>query len=325
MHRVLPVATLIASAAALCAQAPATYSEFGFGCNGAPVVTAFALNDAAPALTVSSLPNEYAYPVFNNAGVAVQVLGFEVYTRTNTLNVEVGNAGIFRDLSGAGALAHTQPDVAGAGVGTIQVTGTEGWCSVAVSPPVLVQPGEAFYVQLDAYNLIAPPQHTTTGGVNAPAQVYYRRPNLSSYAWTPSVSVNRPMVRVTAVPATPGAASLIHSTLPVSGQTLTVDIENGPAFFPALGILGFSDTVWLGLPLPIDLGIVGAPNCTNFTSADQFFFLALDGSGSGSWSLSIPADPFFLGVTFFQQGAILGALNPLGAYVTNAGRATIGS
>lgn len=314
---------LLALAATVYAQTPATYAEYGNGCNGNPIVTAYAINAASPTLTVSSLPNEYAFPVFNSTAAPVQVLGFDVYTRTNTLAVEVGNAGVFRDNSGAGATTHTQPAPTGEGVGTIEVTGTPGWFSVAVSPPVMVQPGEAFWVQMDAYSKIAPPQNTA-GGTAAPATIYYRRPTLNAYAWTASVSVTRPILRVTAASAASAVASLIHTTLPVSGQTLSLTIQNGPALATALVSLGFSDTLWLGLPLPLDLAIVGVPNCTVFASLDHFFAVQLDGTGTGTWSLPIPNGANLHGLRFFNQALILGAPNPLSAHLTNAGRGTIG-
>lgn len=305
----------------------ATYAEFGYGCNGDPIVTPFALNDAAPALQVASLPNEYAYPVFNSAATPVQVLGFDVYTRTNVVPAtEVGNAGIFLDNSGPAAVVHTSPANTAAATGTIEVTSTVGWYSVAISPPVVVQPGQAFWVQLDAYGKISPPQHTTAGGVAAPAAIFYRRPS-NGMVWTSSVSVARPMLRLHAATTTTGIATLMHATTPVQGQTLTLTIANGPANFPAVMVLGFSDTLWLGgaITLPVDLGFVGAPNCTNFTSADEISLVILDGVGVGTWSVTVPTDIAFLGLHFFNQGGILGAPNGLGVYLTNAGRGTVGT
>jgi len=311
-------------AASLSAQTPASYAEFGVGCNGDPALTPFALNAAAPSLTVGSLPNEYAYPVINTNAAPVQVLGFEVFTRANNAlaTAVTGNAGIFRDNSGAGALVHTIPANTGVAHGTIEVTGTARWYSVAVTPPVVVQPGEAFWVQLDAYSVIAPPQNAT-GGTAAPASIYYRRPS-NGMVWTLSVSVARPIVQVRAATLSNNVSTLTHATLPVQGQTPTVNLF-GPANYPAVMVLAFSDQTWLGLPLPMDLGFVGAPNCTTFTSVDQFDVLFLDGAGVGTWSALVPTDAAFTGLHFFNQGGVLGASNQLGVYMTNAGRGIVGS
>lgn len=311
--------------ASLAAQNPASYAEFGVGCNGDPLLTPFALNATSPSLTVSSLPNEYAYPVINTNAAAVQVLGFEVFTRANNVaaTAVTGNAGIFLDNSGPGALVHTTPANTGAAHGTIEVKGTARWYSVAVTPPVVVQPGEAFWVQLDAYSAIAPPQNIA-GGTASPASIYYRRPN-NGMIWTLSVSVFRPIVQVRAATLTSSVSTLAHATLPVQGQTLTVNLF-GPASYPAIMVLAFSDQTWLGgLPLPMDLGFVGAPNCTTFTSVDQFDVLFLDGAGVGTWSALVPTDVAFMGMHFFNQGGVLGASNQLGLYMTNAGRGIVGS
>lgn len=302
----------------------ATYSTFGTGCNATPAVVPYALNETAPTLRVASLPNEYAYPVINTATTPVQVTGFEIYTRSNSGTThETGFARILADSSGAGATAHTSPDATSLAVGVIEVGPTADWYSVAVVPAVVVQPGEAFWIGVDAFSRIAPPQNQ--GGSPAVATIHYRRPNLNNNTWTPSVSVTNPIVRLAGYAPTPVVPTLSASAPPVLGQNLVINVDGTQPGIPVFLAFALSDQTWLGLPLPVDLALVGAPSCFAYTSNDTNQILVSGPTGTATLTLAIPASPTLAGFAFFNQAAIPGAVNNLGFYVTNAGKGTVGN
>lgn len=114
-------------------------------------------------------------------------------------------------------------------------------------------------------------------------------------------------------------------SLPQNGTTFTLEIGNLPAGggFAFLA-LGFDNTLWSGLPLPLDLTSFGLPGCTGYVRVDASVLL---GHAAGTASHDIPIPGGLDGVTFYQQGLSLdpAAGNALGGAVSNAGTAVIGS
>jgi hypothetical protein len=98
-----------------------------------------------------------------------------------------------------------------------------------------------------------------------------------------------------------------------------VEISNGPLDGFASGILGtFETPLPGGLPLPIDLGIIGMPGCTLYTGIQRQYGLVISG-GRAEWTIDLPWDASFLGYTFFQQAVVLApGANPLGLITSNA-------
>ena len=320
----LPQLSIFALGGLLSAQAPASYTLYGEGCNGAPLSHCLTLNDQNPVMTVASLPNEYAYPVVNTTGAAIQIVGFEIYTVSNTGINETGNTSILWDVSGAGATVHTSPSATAISTGTITVGGTQGWYSTAVNPPVVVPAGVAFWFHVDAYSRIAPPQHSTTGGVAGPVSNWYRRPS-NNMVWTRSVSVARQIFRLHCLPETPSVPTLNVDVPPRLGQLSTFAVSGGQPFSLGFFFFGFDGAQWGGLPTPVDLGFLGAPGCGMRTSSDVIMALSLDQTGVGYLALVVPPAPSFAGVTFYNQGSVVvPAANALSMIFSNAGVGTIG-
>ena len=96
-----------------------------------------------------------------------------------------------------------------------------------------------------------------------------------------------------------------------------------PSMPLAIMVVGFSSTIYNGVPLPADAGPIGMPGCTLYCSLDIFELPAAVGGNSG-YAVTIPNDPYFVGIEFFQQGASFDPVNAFGAVVSNAIRATIG-
>lgn len=107
------------------------------------------------------------------------------------------------------------------------------------------------------------------------------------------------------------------------GTTLQLALTNLPTA-PTLtvGVMGLSRTSTSGLPLPLDLGVLGMPSCLQFVSYDISEVLL--GAGSTTWGLPIPSQPSLVSLSFFVQGLVLDpGVNAFGATVTNAGAATV--
>ena len=88
-------------------------------------------------------------------------------------------------------------------------------------------------------------------------------------------------------------------------------------------VVGFSSSIYNSVPLPIDASPLGMPGCTIYLSLDIFELTAAT-AGTAGYSVTVPADPYFLGLEFFQQGASFDTVNAFGAVLSNAIRATVG-
>lgn len=324
-HSIVKALSLPLLASAALAQT-ASYTLFGDGCNGAPATSCLSLNDANPVMTVSSLPNEYAYPVVNTSGQAITIVGFEIFTTTNTGIPETVKTGLLYDLSGPLATSHSQPDLVNCADGQITVLPIQGWYSTSVYPPITIPAGGAFWFHVDAYSRVAPPQHSTVGGVAGPTTNWWRRPGFNNFVWTSSVSVARQIFRIRCLPDAPTVPTLMATSLPQLGGSLSLQIAGGLPWSPAFLVWAFDRTQWLSFPTPVHLDLFGAPNCYNYTSADTAGFVLLDQSGVAATSLSIPNSPGFAGLTWHNQVAVLApAVNALDMLFTNAGTAVVGN
>ncbi|MCB9885388.1 MAG: hypothetical protein H6838_07840 [Planctomycetes bacterium] len=326
MRSILLPAILLGLTVPAFAQTVASYTLYGEGCNGAASNNCLSLNDVNPVFTLASLPNEYAYPVINTTGIPIQIVGFEIYTQTNTSQTETVNTGLLYDNSGPTATVHTSPAATNVANGTITVDASPNWYSTSVYPPITIPAGGAFWFHVDAYSKVAPPQHSTTGGVPGPTNNYYRRPS-NNMVWTNSVSVARQIFRIHCKPATPTVPSLAATGAPQLGTNFSLQVSGGTPNLPAFVIYAFDNTQWLTLPTPVDLALFGAPNCFNQTSNDFVSLLLLDAAGQGTTlPLAIPSAPAFNGLTWYNQAAALTpGVNAIDLLVTNAGTAVVGN
>lgn len=110
-------------------------------------------------------------------------------------------------------------------------------------------------------------------------------------------------------------------SLPRIGTTFTLQASNLPLSGPAFLAIGFSDTNYSGAPLPLDLGVIGAPGCNLLCAIDGLYPLT-NVLGTATWSIGIPVIPggrFFNQVIPFDPTA-----NPLGLTTSNGGHAVLG-
>ena len=119
--------------------------------------------------------------------------------------------------------------------------------------------------------------------------------------------------------------SMTVASMPQLGGNYGLSLNSGlatPAAF--LIILGTDKDVYSGLPLPLDLGIVGAFGCelaTDVATVDATIALP----GANSWSFAVPNNPALICYEFFQQGAVLDTNNALGLVLSNAIATVVGN
>lgn len=122
---------------------------------------------------------------------------------------------------------------------------------------------------------------------------------------------------------TPSLAAF-NNTLPQLGTTFLAQLANMPtAGGAAVVTLGFSDTTFGAITLPLSLANFGAPGCSILISP-EFNSFVLNSGGTAVWALTIPNNPALSGARFLNQGVVLDSgANGLGLTVSNARRGSI--
>lgn len=112
-------------------------------------------------------------------------------------------------------------------------------------------------------------------------------------------------------------------------RTMTINLSRAhPNAALAVVALGFSDTVWNGVPLPIDLGSFGCNGCQWFVAVETHLAVPMTGPAGrrrrATHEVAVPYDPPLLGIDVFSQWAIFeaGAVGCAGS-VTRAMRTRV--
>ena len=112
------------------------------------------------------------------------------------------------------------------------------------------------------------------------------------------------------------------SATPTIGATFEYQLRGDSLANPqptlAFVLLGFSDQTGPGgLPLPFDLGLIGAPRCQLLVSMDVQLGLVTDAAGNTTVPIPIPDNPDLLGLGLFLQTLVVdGRSNALGLSAT---------
>lgn len=118
------------------------------------------------------------------------------------------------------------------------------------------------------------------------------------------------------------------------GAPWSYTLGNSAAMFKLLpnapGVMTYgtqgNGTVWNGLSLPFDLAPLGAPGCFWSTNIVLAIPIQVDATGVVTVRVRVPNDPFLIGATFFDQGAIVDpAANALGLVTLWSSRWTVGT
>ncbi|MEZ5965469.1 MAG: hypothetical protein R3F56_16670 [Planctomycetota bacterium] len=119
---------------------------------------------------------------------------------------------------------------------------------------------------------------------------------------------------------------LYSTSTPQIGNTFRVRVAQCRPSTPALMLLGASSSRFNGLPLPFDLGILGAPGCPLLASAEVMQTMTINSSGAGSIQYSLPNTIYLLSQRFYNQALVVDpAANVLGLAVSNGGVGLVGN
>ena len=121
--------------------------------------------------------------------------------------------------------------------------------------------------------------------------------------------------------------SLSVTSMPQLGGTFGLELDAQlPAPAIALMIIGVSKDTFNGLPLPLDLAILGAPGCNLATSSEATSVLTTLPGIPAAFSLPVPNNAALSCFSFYQQAAVLdGAANAFGFVLSNATAASAGN
>lgn len=129
----------------------------------------------------------------------------------------------------------------------------------------------------------------------------------------------------TACAGSNGTPSTSASGFPRLGGHVLYSSVGGPPAMPAVMYLGASKTTWNGIPLPLDLGFLGAGGCRVLTDPTLGVPLATNAAGNVSQGLTMPSDVGMLGQSFHVQFWILDPpANRLGLITTRGVTTLVG-
>lgn len=112
---------------------------------------------------------------------------------------------------------------------------------------------------------------------------------------------------------------------PEIAATAQYAIANAPGATIAVAMFGFDNVMWNGAPLPLNLGLVGAPNCLLRIDAVVFDATITTSGGTGLVSIAFPNVPALIGAQLYSQFLVYDP--PANAFdwtISNAIRTTLG-
>lgn len=113
--------------------------------------------------------------------------------------------------------------------------------------------------------------------------------------------------------------------LPQLGTPFDLVLRDAPAQRAAVLVQGYRDDRYLGIGLPFDLGMFGAPGCALRTEVVEHFAMVVGPGGQARLRMVLPQDPALTGTLFYQQALVLDpGANALGLTVSNVGRGLVG-
>ena len=112
---------------------------------------------------------------------------------------------------------------------------------------------------------------------------------------------------------------------PSIAGTMQYAVANAPPATLAIIDFGFSNTMWNGAPLPVNLSVVGAPGCWQRIDPRLLFTSVTLANGATTYSVTFANNPSLIGAELFSQWAIYDPMaNSFGFTVSNAMRTVLG-
>ena len=304
---------LLAPAVLLPAQA-ATYTIGGTGCGMSPP-WCLANNPQGGTLAQAQNSNIFALEVKPTTAQPVLVRGFELFTRANST---ITTNTFLYDADSAGKPGKTLA------TGTIKIGTAAGWYATLFTTPVLVPPTTTkfFLSYTSVANTMQFPFLNRTGpGVNGVH--YWHGP--TSTTWSGPFTTQKWAWRVLCPGGVPQVPLIGNSGLPQLGNKMSVTLDQARASSSAVLTLGFSNTLWAGIPLPFDLTPLGGTGCSLFNAIIMIMPVTTGGTGQASLPVAIPNDPFLLGAPFYNQWIVVDPqANSLGLAFSAGGIGMIG-
>jgi hypothetical protein len=124
----------------------------------------------------------------------------------------------------------------------------------------------------------------------------------------------------------PAHSASVDGGTPERGELIRYRATSAPPNAPAMLFVGFSKTLWNGVPLPLSLGFIGAdPSCSILVEGFATLAFATDGTGSGSEDVQVPIT-LPIGTRIFTQTVHidLGVPSPLKITVSNGLETVLG-
>ncbi len=316
LFRLLNLLVASTLGSALVAQVPGSFVTFGSGCSGR-LSTCISLNTSNSGIG-GALPNEYCYPVVTTGSTVV--IGFEIVLQAASGPFVTSGHLYLEDPSAPG-----KPSATAAATGPMLLDVAEQFYSCSLASSVVIPANSIFWIAADT-----PDQHPSSfaNGSPHPGSVYWRRPRMD---WLPTGYVTNPAYKVRCLNPAGGGSSvgvlqIGAATMPEINKSFDVTLAGGSPKSSAYLFFGASNTALAALPLPFDLGLIGAPGCMILASADAASSpIVVDVTGAATFSMIIPSNGSLVGSTFYLQWLNLDpGANALNVITSNGGEAKIG-
>lgn len=226
----------------------------------------------------------------------------------------LGLAGYFNEVTGRMVIHGGQGNGGGPSVSTWEFDGTD-WTDVswAGTPNLRNAPGQWLSSTQRGYALCG---NSSNGAID----------------WTQEhgpVAYGSFTLKGTDCPTSAGmTATMSSATMPSINSNLVIDLANLTPGALAFTIVGTSDTVMLGIPLPLPMGIVfpgSGAACSIEVSQDLGIFSPTTITGTeASFTLPVPNDAALLGLSVFAQGVQVEVGSALTAANTKYAEVVIG-
>jgi len=287
----------------------ASFSAFGQGCPGSVNLPATCpeMNPSGGTLEGDLRDNEYCYRASTSS--PVDVVSFEIFTRTTTGGTLVRPAHIYPDVGGV-------PGATPIASTTVTVGPTAQFYTATFATPVPVS--GTFYLGLDSSsnNVVISSLTAGASGIG-----FYRDQVNGPANWTQSGLVDRPCYRVQCTGAgtflTPAVG---NAGLPQLGGSYDVTLTDAVSGSFAALLSGMSNTAWAGGSLPAAI-----PSATGCDLLVEPLVGAVAATPGASVTFAVPNNVALEGVEVFHQWVVIDAVNPAGFVVSDAGRARIGN
>ncbi|MEM7199399.1 MAG: hypothetical protein AAF628_03985 [Planctomycetota bacterium] len=289
---------------------PGSYVSFGTGCPGTGRETSEcqAINDSGTPQGLGTRSG-VSYALRATAGQALLVRGFELQTSQSggaTINVQ-----LYAESGGEpGALLSS---------GTMPVGPTRAWYQARLDQAVTIGAGERFYIGFS--NPSTPIEASTINGGTA---VPYFRDDGPGGAWNGPISGVSWGFRVLCDGPAGATPTLAIDGVPEIGVNFALTLAAAGQGSTGVLLFGASDTTFLGAPLPLSLGVLGAVGCDLLVSADIALPITPVG-GSARAPIMLPPDDALVGQDFYNQFVLIDpGANPGDLVTSNGGWARIG-